>query len=49
MKTFLEISNKVSIKGYGRFLSYLLVKKWLEEKIKMPDMIVGYSDIDFHL
>jgi len=48
MKSFIQISRQVSDKGYGRFLSYLLVSKFLDEKIKNPDMLIEYSDVDFN-
>lgn len=47
MKSFLLINQKVKEKGYGRFLSYLLVKRWLEEKISSPNLLIEYSEIDF--
>lgn len=49
MKSFIMINRLVSTKGYGRFLSYLLVNKMLEVKINDPSIIIEYSDIDFKI
>ncbi|HRH58756.1 MAG TPA: hypothetical protein PLS10_13980 [Chitinophagales bacterium] len=46
MKKFLEISRTVRQKGYGYFLSYLLVKKSLEIVLESPNTI--FIDVDFN-
>jgi hypothetical protein len=47
MESFILINRMVADKGYGRFLSYLLVNKMLQVKIDEPDTLLEYSDIDF--
>lgn len=47
MKSFILINRLVREKGYGRFLSYLLVDKMIQVKIDEPKTLIEYSDIDF--
>jgi hypothetical protein len=48
MKKFIQINRNVSQQGFGKFLSYLLVKKSLELIIEDPSIIAEHLIVEFN-
>lgn len=47
MKSFIQINRMVADQGYGKFLSYLLVNKALDIKIKEPNTLAEHLIVGF--